>query len=472
MGPEHDLPLEQRDQEPTELERLAGWFDERTGLVRYARTTMRKVFPDHWSFLLGELALFCFVILVLTGIFLTFFFTADSRLMVYEGSYEPLRGQPVSAAFASVMNISFEVRAGLLVRQIHHWTALVFVGAIAVHMMRIFFTGAFRRPREINWLLGVTTIFLALAEGLTGYSLPDDLLSGTGMRIFDGAVMSIPFFGPNLAYLIFGGEFPTEFVISRLYVFHIFLLPALFVLVLTLHIGLIFLQKHTAYKDTGATEERVTGSYFWPTQVLRSLGLFLLTFGVLALIGGFFQINPVWIYGPYLPHVATVPAQPDWYLGWLEGALRLGLPIEPTVLGVTIPSAFVPALVLPGILFTIIVLWPWIERRLTGDREPHHILDWPWESPVRAATGAAVLSFFVVLTIAGANDVLAEFLQLNLELVTWGLRVALVAVPLGAWLIIYLLCRERLRRVTTYAGRPSGTPIRRGPHGGFVESDE
>jgi ubiquinol-cytochrome c reductase cytochrome b subunit len=463
---------------PTELERLMGWFDERTGFARYARTGLRKVFPDHWSFLLGEVALFCFIILIATGTFLVFFYTPDARPVTYDGSYELLQGVQVSAAYASVLEISFDVPAGLLMRQVHHWTALVFIGVIAVHMMRVFFTGAFRRPRELNWLVGVGMLLLALAVGFTGYSLPDDQLSGTGMRIAYGAAMSIPFVGPNLAFLVFGGEFPTEIVISRFFALHIFLLPLLLIGGVTFHVLLVWVQKHTSYKGTGATEETVAGPRFWPVQVFRSVGLFFLTAALLAGIAGTFQINPVWSYGPFVPHIATVPAQPDWYVGWLEGALRLGLPFEPTVLGITIPSPFIPGVLLPGLLFGIIALWPWIEAAVTRDRRPHHLLDWPWEAAGRTATGVAVLSFFLVQTIAGANDVLSVLLRMNIEEMTAALRLLLVVLPVLTWLVTYRLCRERQRAAPepaaagdVHADRTGGTRHRRTSEGGFREEE-
>ena len=334
------------DARPTELDRLVGWLDERTGFAGLARTVLRKVFPDHWSFLLGEIALFCYVILVLTGVFLTFFFAADTRTVTYDGPYTPLQGAQVSAAFDSVMRLSFEVRAGLLMRQIHHWTAVIFVAAIVVHVCRIFFTGAFRRPREINWLVGVGLLLMALAAGLTGYSLPDDLLSGTGLRITDSVAVAIPFIGPWFAYLLFGGEFPSAELIGRFYVFHIMLLPALMIGAITLHLLILWFQKHTQFPggEDGrvARETNVVGRHFWPGQVFRSFGLFLLIGAVLAVVGGLFQINPVWVYGPYAPYQVSSPAQPDWYLGWLEGLLRMGPNWEPTILGVTIPS-LVPA---------------------------------------------------------------------------------------------------------------------------------
>ncbi len=370
------------------LDGVVDWVDDRTGFARFGRSAMAKVFPDHWSFLLGEVALFCFVILLATGTFLTFFYVPSSEQLAYQGPYDPLVGTDVSAAFSSVLHLTYEVRAGLLMRQLHHWTALVFVSVIVLHMSRVFFTAAFRRPRDLNWVIGMGLLLLALAEGFTGYSLPDDLLSGTGLRITYSAILSIPFLGPSLAFLIFGGEFPTPEMISRLFVFHVMLLPGLFIAAIGGHIGLTWLQKHTMFPGRGASERTVAGPPFWPIQVFRSVGLFFLTAAVLSLLAGLVQINPVWLYGPFVPYAATVPSQPDWYVGWLEGALRLGLPIEPTILGVTIPSPFVAGLVIPGLLFGTLALWPFIERRRSGDNGAHHVLQWPWQAPGRTAIGA------------------------------------------------------------------------------------
>jgi ubiquinol-cytochrome c reductase cytochrome b subunit len=436
-----------RPPKPSEAVRDAvNAIDDRTGIARLMQGAMRKVFPDHWSFLLGEVALFCFLILLGTGLFLTFFYVPSAQQLHYAGSYSPLLGAEVSAAFDSVLKISLEVRAGLLIRQIHHWTALVFVAVIALHMSRIFFTAAFRRPRELNWLIGIGLVLLALAEGVTGYSLPDDLLSGIGLRIIYSAVLSIPFVGPGLAFLVFGGEFPTAEIISRLFVIHVLLLPAIFGGAIGIHIGLTWFQTHTMFKRRGGSERIVTGPRFWPVQFFRSTGMFFLTFGVVALVAGFVQINPIWLYGPFIPYSSSVPAQPDWYVGWLEGSLRLGLPIEPTIFGVTIPEPFVPGVLIPGIVFTIIALWPFIERRVTGDRGEHHLLDWPWEAPKRTAIGAAVLTFFVVLTLAGGNDVLAFFLTVPVETVTLGLQIGQIALPLLVGLIVYRLCIARRER--------------------------
>ncbi len=464
------------DPRPTELERLVGWVDKRTGLAGPIRVAMGKVFPDHWSFLLGEIALFSFVILLATGTFLTFFYTPDARQVTYQGSYQTLDGAQMSAAFQSVLGLSFDVEAGLLMRQVHHWTALIFIGAIAAHLARIFFTGAFRRPRELNYLLGIGLLMFALGEGITGYSLPDDLLSGTGLRIIDSAMLSIPFIGPWVASLFFGGEFPTADILSRLFVFHVMLLPGLLVGGITVHLALLWFQKHTQYRGRLAREDNVVGLSFWPGQVFRSLGLFFLTAAVIVLVAGLIQINPVWLYGPYVPYVATVPAQPDWYVGWLEGALRLGLPIEPTILGVTIPSPFVPGILIPGVLVGILALWPFLEARLTGDHAEHHLLDAPWQTPIRTATGAAGVALFLTLTIAGGNDVLAVIFDVPVEGITVVFRILLVVAPVVTWLVVYRLARdyragrERHEREAIQEEPPSVILVRNAS-GGFSEAE-
>jgi ubiquinol-cytochrome c reductase cytochrome b subunit len=463
--------------EPTELERLGTWFDSRTGAGRATRAAMRKVFPDHWSFLIGEVALFCLVVLVATGTFLTFFYTADARPTIYAGPFAPLRGTSVSAAFDSVMRLSFEVRAGLLMRQIHHWAALIFLGAIAAHLTRIFFTGAFRRPREINWLIGSTLLLLALGEGISGYSLPGDLLSGTGLRIIFSAVVSIPFIGPWIGSLLFGGEFPTQDILSRLFVIHILLLPAVLVGGALVHIGIVWLQGHTQFRGRLEREDNVVGLRFWPGQVFRSTGLFFLVAAVIALVAGFVQINPVWQYGPYLPYVATVPAQPDWYVGWLEGALRIGPSFEPTILGVTIPTPFIPGVLIPGLLFTFLAVWPFIEARLSGDHREHQLLDLPWDAPKRTATGAAGIALFLTLTVAGGNDVIAMLLAVPVESLTNVLRIAVFVLPVLTWVVVHRLSievrREREAARSGTGGSPRG-PVRitRTASGGFEEHPE
>jgi ubiquinol-cytochrome c reductase cytochrome b subunit len=448
----------------------ARWLDERLGLASWTRSGLRKIFPDHWSFLLGEVALFCLVILVLTGVFLTLFYVPDAAVVTYEGSYAPLQGQEVSRAYASVLDLSFEVKAGLVMRQVHHWAALVFVAAIVVHMLRVFFTGAFRKPREINWLVGISLLLLTLAMGITGYSLPDDLLSGTGLRIIYSAVIGIPLIGPYLAFLVFGGEFPTETIISRLFVFHVMLLPALLIGGVLTHLAILWRQKHTQFPGGPRTERNVVGRPFWPTQVFKSTGLLLLTSAVIALMGGLIQVNPVWTYGPFDAATVSAPAQPDWYVGWLDGALRLFPPIEFTILGITVPTVFIPAIVIPGILFGILTLWPFIEPLLTGDRETHHLLDRPRDNALRTSIGVAGLLVFVVLTVAGGNDVITLVAQIPVEGMTEILRVAFFVVPLVGFAVTYRVCRELQAR--TDAPRPRAVRLRRTPSGGFEEAGD
>lgn len=456
------------------IRRLVLWLDDRLGAAAFARQALRKAFPDHWAFMLGEIALYCFILLVLTGTFLTFFFTASGQDVVYHASGAvdaSLDGVRMSAAYASVLQISFAVRAGLVMRQIHHWTALVFVAAIVVHMTRIFFTGAFRRPREVNWIVGMSLLLLGLAEGFTGYSLPDDLLSGTGIRIAYSVALSIPVVGTWLAFLFFGGEFPTPIVIGRLLVIHIMMLPGLLTAAIGVHLAIVWHQKHTQFPGPGRTEGNVVGSPLWPNYAMKSAGLAFLVFAILALLGGLVQINPVWLYGPYTPTTASSPAQPDWYIGWLEGILRLFPSWDIRLFGHTIPGPFFPGVLFPAVFLTAILLWPFIESRVTRDDAPHHLLDRPRDVPWRSGVGAGVLTFAALLTLAGSNDVLARFFGVPVERITDGLRVALVVVPAGLGYATYAVCRdlkagERLPERARFRIR-----LRRAAGGGFEEED-
>ncbi|MDP9072450.1 MAG: ubiquinol-cytochrome c reductase cytochrome b subunit [Actinomycetota bacterium] len=423
--------------------RLARWIDDRLGTTRFGRSALNKVFPDHWSFLLGEVAMYCLVILVLTGVFLSFFYDASTEEVFYRGDYRALHGVPMSEAYRSVVRLSWDVRAGLVMRQIHHWAALLFVAAIIAHLCRVFFTGAFRRPRELNWMVGVTLLLLAVANGFTGYSLPDDLLSGTGLHIAYSVVLGIPVVGPWLAFLFFGGEFPANEILSRLYVMHILLIPGLIVALLVAHLAILWRQKHTQFPGPGRSEGNVVGSYLWPNYTAKSLGMLFLISAVLATLGGLAQINPVWLYGPFHPEIVTTAAQPDWYVGWLEGALRLFPPWEPRAFGYTLPNAFFPGALLPGLTFALLYLWPFLEARFTKDRQEHHLLDRPRDRPVRSAIGAGVLTFYLVLTAAGGQDILAQKLNLSIAAVLWGLRLLLVALPLAVAVLTYRLCRDR-----------------------------
>lgn len=448
------------------------WLDERLGSASWAVKGMRYVFPDHWSFLLGEIALFCFVILVATGIFLTLFFRPDSTEVVYHGTYKPLQGISMSAAYQSVVDISFNVKMGLLMRQIHHWTANVFVAAIALHQMRVFFTGAFRRPRELNWIIGVTLLILAIGLGFTGYSLPDDLLSGTGLRIAYSVVLGIPFIGPYLAFLLFGGEWPTDAVISRLFVFHVMLLPALMIGLIGLHLALIMRQHHSDFPGKGKTERNVVGQPLWPSQALKSTGLALITFAVVAALAGFVQINPIWAYGPYEAAHVSAPAQPDWYVGWLEGSLRLFPAAEFSITKwFTWPTTFAPSVVVPGIVFMIMYAYPFLEKRyITRDYREHNLLDNISTVPVRTGIGMAAFTFMFVLTIGGGNDVLAYTLNTSLNEMTWILRVAAIVGPIVVGIASTKFAESlKSQGYGRFRTRQHGLRLRRNVEGGFEE---
>ncbi len=419
----------------TPVDRLARWLDDRLQLASGSRKYLRKAFPAHWSYLVGEVALFSLVVLLFTGTFLAFFYTPDTTMVIYDGPYVPLQGQEVSAAYDSVLRLSFEVRAGLLMRQIHHWAALVFVAAIVVHMLRVFFTGSFRRPREINWVIGVALLLLAFGAGFTGYSLPDDLLSGTGLRIGYSALLSIPFVGPLLGFLGLGGEYPGVGVLGRLHILHVMLLPAGLLALVGAHLAILVRQRHTHKPGPLATNDNVVGEPLFPHQTLTSLSLFAFVIAVLALLGGLFEINPVWLYGPYEPFQVFAPSQPDWYIGWLEGLLRLWPAWEWTILGITIPSAFLPSVVVPGAIFTVVFVWPWIEPRwITHDHREHHIAQRPREVPERTGIGVAGLTLLGVIFVAGSNDVLASNTSTGLQTVTMLLRVSVFVLPvLSGW---------------------------------------
>src|SRR5918997_1323050 len=290
---------------PNRVGAVATWADDRLGLATLAKKNLRKVFPDHWSFMLGEIALWSFVVLLLTGVFLTLWFDPSMTEVQYNGSYDPLRGVHMSRAMASTLEISFDVRGGLLMRQMHHWAAMIFIAAMMIHLMRVFLTGAFRKPREINWVIGCLLLLLGTIEGFTGYSLPDDLLSGTGVRAADGFMKASPVVGTYMSFFLFGGEFPGGDIIPRFYAMHILLIPGLLLALIAAHMLLLVYHKHTQWPGPGRTEENVVGYPMLPVYMAKAGGYFFIVFGVTALMGGLFSINPVWKYGPYNPAEVT-----------------------------------------------------------------------------------------------------------------------------------------------------------------------
>ncbi|GAA0958592.1 cytochrome bc complex cytochrome b subunit [Kribbella koreensis] len=410
------------------------WVDDRLGIGKIGKKNLRKVFPDHWSFMLGEIALYSFIILLLTGVFLTFWFKPSMADVTYQGSYSLLKGLHMSEAYASTLDISFDIRGGLLMRQIHHWAAVLFVASMMVHLLRIFFTGAFRKPRELNWVIGFGMLFLGIIEGFIGYGLPDDLLSGTGLRITQGMIQASPIVGSYLTFFIFGGEFPGDEFVSRFFTVHVLLIPGLILALVTAHLFLVVYHKHTQYPGPGRTEKNVVGYPLMPVYMAKAGGFFFVVFGITALMGALLQINPVWLYGPYNPAEVTAGSQPDWYMGWLEGSVRLMPGFESHFWGITLSwNLLIPALIIPPAFVTLVALYPFIEGWITGDKREHHLLDRPRNMPTRTGIGAAFITFYGLLWIGGGNDLIATHFGVSLNNVTWFLRFAVFLGPVLAF---------------------------------------
>ncbi|WP_456787370.1 cytochrome bc1 complex cytochrome b subunit [Cellulomonas sp. P5_C5] len=453
---------------PTPVEKLAAgtadYLDQRTGIGTFVKTFARKIFPDHWSFLLGEIALFSFITILISGVFLTIFFVPSMNEVHYEGPWAAMNGIEMSEAFASTLRLSFEVRGGLLMRQIHHWAALIFMAAIVTHMMRVFFTGAFRKPREVNWVVGFLLLILGLAAGFSGYSLPDDVLSGNGLRITDGVVRAIPIIGSYTSYFIFGGEFPGQDLIPRLFTVHILLVPGIILALIGLHLFFVVLHKHTQYPGSGRSDKNVVGYPLFPIYVAKAGGYFFTVFGVIALMAATMSINPVWNYGPYDPSPISAGAQPDWYMLFLEGSLRLMPGFTEVVIGHYTLSlnVIIPAMVVPGILFTLLAAYPFIEAFATGDKREHHVLDRPRNRPFRTAFGVSLLTAFFILVLAGSNDLIATHFHMSLNDITWAFRVLIFLGPWFAFWVTKRICLglQRKDRELVLHGHETGRIVR------------
>ena len=452
----------------------ANYLDERVGVAGILKEFGRKVFPDHWSFMLGEVALYSFLVLLLSGTFLTFFFQPSMEPVIYNGVYGPLKGAEMSIAYASTLDISFEVRGGLLMRQVHHWSALLFVAAAGLHMLRVFFTGAFRKPREINWVVGFVLFVLGMAGGFTGYSLPDDLLSGNGLRIIDGMIKGLPVIGAYTSSLLFGGEFPGEAIVARLYGLHILLVPALILVFIVIHLFMVVIHKHTHYSGPGRKDSNVVGYPLMPVYVAKAGGFFFIVFGVIMLIAATFTINPVWNYGGYDPSPVSAGTQPDWYIGFLDGALRLApTHLEVTAGGVTWAwNILLPMIVGVGFL-VVVALYPFLEAWVTGDKREHHVLDRPRNAPTRTAIGAAGVTFYAALWAGASTDLIATNFLMSMNNVLTSIQIILIVGPIIAYIITKRVCLslQRKDREIALHGRETGRIIRM-PHGEYIEVHE
>jgi ubiquinol-cytochrome c reductase cytochrome b subunit len=420
------------------------FIDERTSSAPLMRKGLRYLFPDHWSFLLGEVALYAFVVLILTGIYLALFFDPSTAKTVYHGAYTPLDGQTMSDAYKSVVDISFSYKAGLLIRQTHHWAADVFVASIVMHLMRVFFTGAFRKPRELTWIVGLILLFTALLEGYLGYSLVDDLLSGMGLAIGYGVGLSIPVIGGPLMLGIFGAPFPgNSHFESRLYIAHVFLIPGLLATLIAVHLVLIMARHHTQFRESRRhTERRIVGVPMFPGQAPRSLALMFFVAALLVVMGALIQINPIWQWGPYQPWLGTNGAQPDWYLGWLIGALRLMPGFDVTVGHYTlIPNPFWGGILFPMVVLGVLLTFPFLERRFTRDSAVHNLADRPRDAPFRTAFGVAFLSWIFLVFAFGAADRAFVLLDLSYNVQLFAFRIAIWVVPAILFVVTRRWCR-------------------------------
>ena len=452
----------------------ANYLDERVGVAGILKEFGRKIFPDHWSFMLGEVALYSFLVLLLSGTFLTFFFQPAMTPVIYDGVYGPLKGAEMSIAYASTLDISFEVRGGLLMRQVHHWAALLFVAAAGLHMLRVFFTGAFRKPREINWVVGFMLFVLGMAAGFTGYSLPDDLLSGNGLRIIDGMIKGVPVVGAYISSMLFGGEFPGEQIVARLYSLHILLIPALILVFIVIHLFMVVIHKHTHYSGPGRRDDNVVGYPLMPVYVAKAGGFFFVVFGVLMLVGATVSINPVWNYGGYDPSPVSAGTQPDWYIGWADGALRLAPTGIETVTG---PYTWAWNILLPIIVLlvflAVVAAYPFVEAWVTGDKREHHVLDRPRNAPTRTGIGAAGVVFYAVLWAGASTDLIATHFALSLNHVLTTMQISLIVAPIIAFIVTRRVCLslQRKDREIVLHGRETGRIIRL-PHGEYLEVHE
>ena len=453
----------------TKLAEIGNNIDSRYTAAAGIRRQINKVFPTHWSFMLGEIALYSFLILLLTGVYLTLFFDPSITKVIYDGAYLPLNGVEMSRAYETALNLSFEVRGGLFIRQMHHWAALMFMVSMTVHMLRIFFTGAFRRPREANWIIGCVLLLLGMAEGFMGYSLPDDLLSGVGLRIMSAIIVGLPIIGTWMHWLIFGGDFPSELMLDRFYIAHVLIIPGIILGLIAAHLALVWYQKHTQFPGPGRAENNVVGVRILPLFGIKAAAFGLITAGVLALMAGLTTINAIWLLGPYNPAQVSAGSQPDIYMLWTDGLARV-MPAWELYLGnYTVPGAFWVAM-LAGLMVVLLIAYPFIEAKITGDTAHHNLLQRPRDVPVRTSLGMMGIAFYFLVTLSGGNDLFAYHFGVSLNAMTWVGRIGLIVLPPLAYFVTYRICigLQRSDREVLEHGIETGV-IKMMPNGAFVE---
>jgi ubiquinol-cytochrome c reductase cytochrome b subunit len=422
------------------------------------RRLVRADPDDRWAAVFGRIALYSFLMALVTGILLLPFFRPSMTPVVYHGSYRKLDGLTMSRAYQSTLNISFDVRAGLLVRQVHHWSADLFVAAVCLRLVRVFFRGRFRLP---DWLIWVGLLLAGMAAGLSGAILPDDMLSGGSLSVLIGVILSLPLAGTHAAILIFGGSFPGHVIIPRDYWLHILVLPVA--------LGALLLLSHRSGRPRVF---RVRPRVF---RVRRVDPLLPFTAAVLVALGAAAQINPVWLYGPYQPGSISAGSVPDWYMGFLDGALRVMPAWELSFGGHPLPlDVLIPAVIVPGLFFTLVAAYPLLDGWIAGGRPPHGLLPpKPADPANRIAVGVAGITLYRLLWAAAANDEIAYHLQLSLYTVTWVFRVLVLTGPVLAFALTRMICHvvQARRRDEAEHGVETGRIVMT-PEGGFTEIRE
>ena len=429
-------------------DRLYDWFDTRLDLAD-GQTFLGKAFPAEDSFLLGEVAIFCFLFLVLSGVFLGFFYEPSTSDVEYDGSVAEFQGEEMPEAFVSVLHITYTVPFGMFIRRLHHWAAHLFVASIGLHMLRVFFTGAYRNPRELNWVVGTGLAVLAMGAAYTGYALPFDEFAATATSIGYNLTVSVPLVGDFFGEIIFGGEFPTSATIPRLYFLHVLIIPAAIAVGIAVHMVILIRQKHTEapreddVSGGGRAVDRdddsvIVGLPAVPNQAAVSAVVFFLTAATLSALAGLLPVHNVAEYGPNDPASTPALIMPDWFLMWVYGFLKL-LPewMAFSVGPVHVSTEFLGGVFLPSLVFLAIVAWPFLDRT-----DPVHFTADPLARPRQTAVGVAAVAFVMIASIAGMNNILAaQVLGTTTGVVNPVLTAALLGVPPLFGALTYLLLR-------------------------------
>jgi ubiquinol-cytochrome c reductase cytochrome b subunit len=462
-----DAPVT-RPRRPQLTDRLSEAL-KRTTTGRAITELGTRAVPTHWSFMFAEVALYSFLIVLVTGVFLVFFYDPSSTVVSYDGAYAPLSGIDMSRALDSTLHISFDVRGGLLIRQAHHWASLLLLAAIGMHLLSMFFTGAFRKPRRLNWVIVFAVFILSLVGGLTGYALPDDLLAGTGLRIVNGIILGIPVAGTWLSFLIFGGEFPGN-VVATFYPVHL-IVSLLIMALIGAYVQRLIAHRPAQFAGPGRTNDNIVGVPLLPRYALMTGGLLVFVFALITVIAATVTINPIWNYGPSSPSDATAGSQPDWYTGFLDGALRLVPPgWEIVLFGRTLTLAVLVPLAVVGGFMALVAVYPFIEGWITGDKGEHNILDRPRNAPTRTGIGVAGVIFYATLWSAASADVVATQLHLSAESVIHTYQAVLLLGPVVGFMIArrVALALQRKDRELVLHGVETGRIVRL-PGGEYVE---